>query len=92
MRAIRCFDQFSSAGQLTFGYVGDCLGRSKAMALTMALTVGGALLSCINVPFGDASPGPYVIAARNQTTGPLYFDNDLTKVRRPATFILRTFC
>jgi PHS family inorganic phosphate transporter-like MFS transporter len=31
-------------GQLTFGYVGDCLGRGKAMQLTMALSILGALL------------------------------------------------
>lgn len=61
-------------GQLTFGYVGDCLGRSKAMALTMALTVGGALLSCINVPFGEAAPGPFVIIKNNT-----HFNNDLSK-------------
>lgn len=47
-------------GQLTMGYVGDWLGRSRAMALTMALTITGALLSSINTPYGDVYPGPYV--------------------------------
>lgn len=37
-------------GQLTFGYVGDWLGRGQALRLTMALTVIGALLSACAVP------------------------------------------
>jgi len=49
-------------GQLTFGYVGDCLGRSKAMALTMALTICGAILSSINQPFGVDTYGPDITA------------------------------
>ena len=32
-------------GQLTFGYIGDCLGRPRALQLTMALSILGALLS-----------------------------------------------
>ena len=35
------------AGQLTMGYVGDWLGRSRAMGITMGLTIVGALLSSI---------------------------------------------
>ena len=35
------------AGQLTMGYVGDWLGRSRAMGITMSLTIVGALLSSI---------------------------------------------
>ena len=37
-------------GQLTFGYVGDCLGRARALQLTMALSVLGAALSAFAVP------------------------------------------
>ena len=37
-------------GQLTFGYVGDWLGRSRALQLTMAMSVFGALLSAFAVP------------------------------------------
>lgn len=37
-------------GQLTFGYVGDCLGRGRALTLTMILTIAGALLSAFAVP------------------------------------------
>ena len=29
-------------GQLTFGYVGDCIGRSRALQLTMAMSILGA--------------------------------------------------
>jgi PHS family inorganic phosphate transporter-like MFS transporter len=43
-------------GQLTFGYVGDCLGRSRAMQLTMALSIFGALLSAFAVPFSPSAP------------------------------------
>ena len=73
--------RLQGSSRLVTGYVGDCLGRSKAMALTMALTVGGALLSCINVPFGEASPGSYVIVP-NQNGGHLHFDNDQPYVAR----------
>jgi len=45
-------------GQLTMGYVGDWLGRSRAMGITMALTICGALLSSIDMPYGVSSPGP----------------------------------
>ena len=51
-------------GQLTFGYVGDCLGRSKAMGLTMALTICGAILSAINQPFGVDTYGPDITDAQ----------------------------
>lgn len=37
-------------GQLSFGYVGDWLGRSQALRLTMALSILGALLSSFAVP------------------------------------------
>lgn len=40
------------------GYVGDWLGRSRAMGITMTLTILGALLSSINVPYGDQALGP----------------------------------
>jgi len=41
------------AGQLTFGYIGDCLGRGRALRLTMMLSVFGALLSAFAVPFSS---------------------------------------
>lgn len=44
------------AGQLTFGYVGDCLGRSRALQLTMALSILGAVASAFAVPFDKAKP------------------------------------
>lgn len=37
-------------GQLTFGYVGDCLGRGMAMRLTMLLSICGAFASAFAVP------------------------------------------
>ena len=37
-------------GQVFMGYVGDCLGRSNALRLTMALSIGGALLSAFAFP------------------------------------------
>lgn len=37
-------------GQLTFGYVGDCLGRGRALFLTMILSILGALASAFAVP------------------------------------------
>jgi PHS family inorganic phosphate transporter-like MFS transporter len=40
-------------GQLTFGYVGDCLGRPVALQLTMALSILGALISAFAVPLSD---------------------------------------
>ena len=43
-------------GQLTFGYVGDCLGRSRALQLTMALSILGALLSACAVPTSADDP------------------------------------
>lgn len=46
------------AGQLTMGYVGDWLGRSRAMGITMGLTIVGALLSSIQKPYGVDTPGP----------------------------------
>eukprot|EP00413_Alexandrium_margalefii_P002553 CAMPEP_0204516604 /NCGR_PEP_ID=MMETSP0661-20131031/3232_1 /ASSEMBLY_ACC=CAM_ASM_000606 /TAXON_ID=109239 /ORGANISM="Alexandrium margalefi, Strain AMGDE01CS-322" /LENGTH=450 /DNA_ID=CAMNT_0051521969 /DNA_START=9 /DNA_END=1361 /DNA_ORIENTATION=- len=44
------------AGQLTFGYVGDCLGRAKALNLTMVLSVLGALASAFAVPLDSSNP------------------------------------
>jgi PHS family inorganic phosphate transporter-like MFS transporter len=43
-------------GQLTFGYVGDCLGRSRALQLTMALSIIGALASAFAVPLSPSRP------------------------------------
>jgi len=43
-------------GQLTFGYVGDCLGRSRALQLTMAMSILGALASAFAVPFDSSNP------------------------------------
>jgi len=44
-------------GQLTFGYVGDCLGRGPAMQLTLLLSILGALSSFFAVPIsGDSTP------------------------------------
>jgi PHS family inorganic phosphate transporter-like MFS transporter len=43
-------------GQLTFGYVGDCLGRGRALQLTMVLTIGGALVSAFAVPLDSNNP------------------------------------
>jgi len=39
-----------SIGQLSFGAVGDLLGRSRALQLTMALTIFGAVVSSCAVP------------------------------------------
>jgi len=39
-------------GQLTFGFIGDCLGRPRALQLTMALSIFGALISAFAVPIG----------------------------------------
>jgi len=43
-------------GQLTFGYIGDCIGRGPALRITMALSIFGALLSAFAVPFGHDPP------------------------------------
>merc|ERR1712166_1598801 len=40
-------------GQLSFGYIGDCLGRPIALQLTMALSILGALVSAAAVPLTD---------------------------------------
>ena len=44
------------AGQLTFGYVGDCIGRSAALQLTMAFSILGALVSAFAVPLSPEHP------------------------------------
>ena len=41
------------AGQLSMGYLGDLLGRNKAMTITLAIAAVGALGSAI-FPFGSA--------------------------------------
>lgn len=38
-------------GQLTFGYIGDAIGRKRAMIFTLLLSIGGALASAI-MPWG----------------------------------------
>ena len=44
------------AGQLCFGYIGDCMGRGPALQLTMAMSILGAFLSAFAVPLeGDGS-------------------------------------
>tara|TARA_B110001452_G_scaffold263693_1_gene265529 strand:+ start:1039 stop:2604 length:1566 start_codon:yes stop_codon:yes gene_type:complete len=43
-------------GQLTFGYVGDCLGRPRALQLTMAMSILGALSSAFAVPIDPSNP------------------------------------
>ncbi|CAE8627707.1 unnamed protein product [Polarella glacialis] len=43
-------------GQLTFGYVGDCLGRGRALQLTMVLSILGALVSGFAVPINSEDP------------------------------------
>ncbi|CAE7361286.1 PHT1-8 [Symbiodinium natans] len=43
-------------GQLTFGYIGDCLGRGPALRLTMVLSIAGALVSAFAVPFSPNNP------------------------------------
>jgi len=62
----KCKDQVTMAstsclvgaivGQLTFGYIGDCLGRPRALQLTMALSIIGALVSAFAVPTNKADP------------------------------------
>jgi PHS family inorganic phosphate transporter-like MFS transporter len=53
-------------GQLTFGYVGDCLGRGKAMRLTMLLSILGAFTSAFAVPISseDASVFSFLLFTR----------------------------
>jgi PHS family inorganic phosphate transporter-like MFS transporter len=70
-------------GQLTFGYVGDCLGRSKAMGLTMALTVAGAILSAINQPFGVDTYGPDI--TEGQLACAAHYDANNTKAYTDCT-------
>ncbi|CAE7901073.1 PHT1-6, partial [Symbiodinium microadriaticum] len=43
-------------GQLTFGYIGDCLGRGPALYLTMVLSIAGALVSAFAVPLSPNNP------------------------------------
>ena len=51
-------------GQLSFGYIGDCLGRSKAMFITMAFTLGGALVSAASSNVGHSDPYTWLTASR----------------------------
>ena len=51
-------------GQLSFGYIGDCLGRSKAMFLTMVFTLGGALLGAASNDAGHEDPYSWLVASR----------------------------
>lgn len=41
-------------GQLTMGYLGDLIGRNKAMMITLSLSACSALCSAV-IPFGSAS-------------------------------------
>ncbi len=41
-------------GQLTMGYLGDLIGRNKAMTITLSLSACAALCSAV-IPFGSAS-------------------------------------
>lgn len=43
-------------GQLTFGYVGDWLGRGPALYLTMVMSITGALVSAFAVPLNPRDP------------------------------------
>ena len=43
-------------GQLAFGYIGDCLGRARALQLTMVLSLLGALSSAFAVPLDASQP------------------------------------
>lgn len=38
-------------GQLTFGYIGDAIGRKRAMIFTLLLSIGGSLASAV-LPWG----------------------------------------
>ena len=44
------------AGQLSFGFVGDALGRARGLQLTMALSILGALASAFAVPLSPDAP------------------------------------
>uniref|UniRef100_K3WZD5 Major facilitator superfamily (MFS) profile domain-containing protein n=1 Tax=Globisporangium ultimum (strain ATCC 200006 / CBS 805.95 / DAOM BR144) TaxID=431595 RepID=K3WZD5_GLOUD len=48
-------------GQLTFGYIGDVIGRKQGMIFTLLLSIGGALASAI-LPWGVDSIY-YILAA-----------------------------
>lgn len=41
-------------GQLSFGYIGDCLGRGPALQLTMILSILGAIVSAFAVPLNSS--------------------------------------
>lgn len=57
-------------GQLTFGFIGDCLGRPRALQLTMALSIFGALISAFAVPVGGNGASIFsVIAATRFVLG-----------------------
>merc|ERR1719305_836657 len=47
-------------GQLTFGYVGDCIGRGPALQLTMILSILGALVSAFAVPITNDPKSVFV--------------------------------
>eukprot|EP00437_Effrenium_voratum_P061117 CAMPEP_0181501264 /NCGR_PEP_ID=MMETSP1110-20121109/55696_1 /TAXON_ID=174948 /ORGANISM="Symbiodinium sp., Strain CCMP421" /LENGTH=452 /DNA_ID=CAMNT_0023629699 /DNA_START=17 /DNA_END=1372 /DNA_ORIENTATION=- len=48
-------------GQLTFGYVGDWLGRGPALHLTMVMSITGALVSAFAVPLDPKNPASVFI-------------------------------
>lgn len=50
-------------GQLTFGYVGDCIGRGVALRLTMLLSFLGSLISAFSVPLGRDPSSIFVFVA-----------------------------
>ncbi len=50
-------------GQLTFGYVGDAIGRRKGMILTLLLSIFGALASAI-LPWGEDTIYPILGVCR----------------------------
>ncbi|KAJ0406531.1 hypothetical protein ATCC90586_003510 [Pythium insidiosum] len=50
-------------GQLTFGYIGDAIGRRKGMILTLLLSILGALASAL-LPWGDHTIYPVLAACR----------------------------
>ncbi|GLE04394.1 hypothetical protein PINS_up013336 [Pythium insidiosum] len=50
-------------GQLTFGYIGDAIGRRKGMILTLLLSILGALASAL-LPWGDNAIYPVLAACR----------------------------
>lgn len=43
-------------GQLSFGFIGDWIGRGTALQLTMALSILGALASAFAVPIDSSDP------------------------------------